>query len=91
MGKLRGRYRAEFSEGSKVQIASEATLNQFFTDWKYHHPLQVEQLPFAGEIAIISKVGFYHGGDELYELVGIPGIWHGTCLSLPDTFEEPAN
>jgi hypothetical protein len=21
-------------------------------------------------------VGFYHGGDELYELASVPGIWH---------------
>ena len=24
--------------------------------------------------------GFYHGGDELYKLKGMPGVWHEQCL-----------
>jgi hypothetical protein len=28
----------------------------------------------------IKSVGFYHGGDVLYEIEGVPGIWHERCL-----------
>jgi hypothetical protein len=27
------------------------------------------------------SVGFYHGGDVLYVLEGIPGVWHESCLT----------
>jgi hypothetical protein len=30
------------------------------------------------------EVGFYHGGDVLYTLDGIPGLWHEQCLVGPD-------
>lgn len=28
-----------------------------------------------------QTVGFYHGGDELYGLEGVPGLWHKQCLT----------
>jgi hypothetical protein len=28
----------------------------------------------------VKDVGFYHGGDELYQVAGIPGTWHEECL-----------
>jgi hypothetical protein len=37
-------------------------------------------LKFADKIAKVKSVGFYHGGDELYELKGVPGTWHEQCL-----------
>jgi hypothetical protein len=49
-------------------------------DWKYHHPVSVEQLAFAGTQGCIRSVSFYHGGDVLYELVDGPGFWHEDCL-----------
>jgi hypothetical protein len=42
--------------------------------------LEPEQLRFADKIAKVKSVGFYHGGDELYELKGVPGMWHEQCL-----------
>ena len=51
--------------------------------WRYHHPLTVEQLAFAARTAVVQKVGFYHGGDVLYELDGIHGMWHEECLVNP--------
>jgi hypothetical protein len=47
---------------------------------KYHHKLRPIQLEFADRIAEVEAVGFYHGGDVLYRLVGIPGTWHERCL-----------
>jgi hypothetical protein len=28
----------------------------------------------------VQEVGFYHGGDVLYQLRGVPGTWHECCL-----------
>jgi hypothetical protein len=85
MGKKKGPYNAEFSEGTIVRIADEGSLKQFLRDWRWHNPLTVEQLQFAGRPAKVRSIGFYHGGDELYELEGIPGVWHEECLRGGDT------
>jgi len=63
-----------------VKIASRPALEQFLRDWKYHNKLQSEQLNYADHLAEVESVGFYHGGDELYKLKGIPGIWHRQYL-----------
>ena len=73
-------YDASYSVGSKVQIASIETLEHFMNTWQYHNPLKPEQLTFAGKSAIVSDVGFYHGGDPLYVLEGVAGVWHEECL-----------
>ena len=52
--------------------------------WKLHDKLRPEQLEFAGRTGKIKSVGFYHGGDELYQVEGIPGIWHEQCLEASD-------
>jgi hypothetical protein len=31
-------------------------------------------------VARIATVAFYHGGEVLYTLENIPGIWHEVCL-----------
>jgi hypothetical protein len=28
----------------------------------------------------VAAIGYYHGGDVLYTLNDIPGIWHEQCL-----------
>jgi hypothetical protein len=80
MGRTRGPYREEFPVGSVVRVAGRAALESFLDGWKFHHPLDPSQLQFAGRRAEVERVSFYHGGDELYELKGIPGIWHEPCL-----------
>jgi hypothetical protein len=80
MGKTKGPYKEEFSKGSAVKIASRSFLEDFLKTWKLHNKLQPEQLDYAGQTAEVESVGFYHGGDELYKLKGIPGIWHEQCL-----------
>jgi hypothetical protein len=42
--------------------------------WKLHNKLQPERLAYAGMIGMVERVGFYRGGDELYEVEGAPGI-----------------
>ena len=74
-------YKAKFPKGTRVQIADREELEQFMVSWKYHHPLQSWQLSFAGQVATIQSVGFYHGGDVIYELSSIPGTWHQVCLT----------
>ena len=80
MGKTRGPYREEFPEGTGVQIVDRAALEAFARNWKLHNPLQPNQLPYAGRAVTVARVGFHHGGDELYELEGVPGVWHEDCL-----------
>jgi len=55
-------------------------LEDFARNWKYHHKLQPEQMKYAGIQATVKSVGFYHGGDQLYVLEYVPGIWHEICL-----------
>ena len=80
MGKSRGAYNAEYPAGSRVRISSRSALEGFMRSWVHHNKLQAEQLDYADRVARVESVGFYHGGDELYKLQGIPGIWHEQCL-----------
>jgi hypothetical protein len=77
-------YKELFPVGSRVKIGSREQLEAFQRTWKYHHPLLAEQLGFAGRDAIVRHVGYYHGGDVLYELNDTPGMWHEQCLSHED-------
>jgi len=73
-------YKADFPVGSSVRIADRESLERFQTTWRFHHPLADEQLGFADREARVEAVGYYHGGDPLYTLSGIPGLWHEQCL-----------
>ena len=73
-------YKAQFGSGSVVQIVNRSALDHFRATWRYHNPLTSEQLEFAGQSATVRKVGYYHGGDVLYELDGVPGTWHEELL-----------
>jgi hypothetical protein len=81
MGKTRGPYEAEYPPGATVRIASRDVLEAFSREWKWHHPLQQDQFRFADQVARVEDVSFYHGGDELYQLEGIPGLWHEENLA----------
>jgi hypothetical protein len=80
MGKINGPYSADYPVGSKVRIKSISMLQEFQRVWKLHNPLKEEQLQYAGCLCEVSKVGYYHGGDELYTLKDIPGLWHCCCI-----------
>jgi hypothetical protein len=73
-------YKEKFTTGSYVRIADYQALYNFQQTWKYHNKLSSEQLEFAGRIVQVEKVGFYHGGDVLYKLRDVPGVWHEQCL-----------
>ncbi len=73
-------YDALYPIGTRVRIADRDVLEQFRASWHYHNPLDDEQLAYADQPATVKKVGFYHGGDVLYELDGIPGTWHEQVL-----------
>jgi hypothetical protein len=72
---------AKFTDGSTVRIAEHDALDNFFRTWRYHHKMQPEQLKYAGQIAVVERSTMYHGGDILYQLVGVPGVWHEQCLA----------
>ena len=81
MGKTKGINKAEFEVGAEVRIADRPFLAGFLEAGQYHNELEPEQLEFAGRTAKVSNVSFFHGGDEIYTLEGIPGVWHEECLS----------
>jgi len=81
VGKTKGLNKAEFEVGSEVRVADRAFLEDFLEAGQYHNELQAEQLEYAGAVAKVKTVEFFHGGDELYTLEGVPGIWHEVCLS----------
>lgn len=73
-------YEEAFPKGTAVRVADRAALEEFARVWKFHHPLEPRQLEYADAAAVVSWVGFYHGGDVLYVLDGLPGTWHEQCL-----------
>ena len=73
-------YEAAFAEGALVRIRGRDVLARFRETWTYHNRLREVQLGYAGRIATVQSVGFYHGGDPLYVLEGAPGVWHEVCL-----------
>jgi hypothetical protein len=75
-------YKENFPVGSKVIIAEAKRLEEFQATWKFHHKLESKQLAFAGWVAEVERVSFYHGGDVLYELRDMPGIWHEQCFDV---------
>lgn len=73
-------YKAEFPIGTRVRIRNEQFLRDFARNWEYHHALDDNQFRFAGVQTTVSAVSFYHGGDVLYQLAEVPGVWHEVCL-----------
>jgi hypothetical protein len=83
-------YKAIFPQGSSVRVISRAALEKFAQEWRNHHKLLPEQMEFAGVTATVKEVSFYHGGDQLYVLENLPGIWNEPCLEPlnPETNHE---
>ena len=73
-------YRERFPVGTRIVIASRERLEEFVRTWRFHHPLSAEQLSYAERAATVREVSFYHGGDVLYTLDGVPGFWHEQCI-----------
>lgn len=73
-------YQEQFSVGDAVRTASHAELLTFMNQWQFHHPLSREQLHYPDHETTVVEVTFYHGGDPLYVLRGLPGVWHEVCL-----------
>jgi len=73
-------YREMYAVGTRVQIAELSDLELFRATWRHHNSLSTDQLKYAGQPATVREVGFYHGGDVLYQLDGAPGTWHESCL-----------
>ncbi len=81
MGKTTGVNNAEFPVGTTVKIANRKFLEDFLEAGQYHNELEPEQLDYADRKTTVAKVEFFTGGDEIYTLEGIPGVWHEECLS----------
>ena len=81
MGRTKGLNKMEFEVGSQVRIADRVFLESLLDAGQYHNELEPEQLEYAGQVARVKQATFFHGGDEIYMLEGIPGVWHEECLS----------
>ena len=81
MGRTKGVNNIEFEVGAEVKIAGRGFLEKFLEEGQYHNELEPEQLEFADRVARVQSVELFHGGDEIYTLEGIPGVWHEECLS----------
>jgi hypothetical protein len=77
-------YEAAYAEGVSVVVLSRQELGVFRDTWRFHHKVEAEQLSFAGSVARVKSIAYYHGGNVLYELEGVPGIWHEQCLRLAE-------
>jgi hypothetical protein len=76
-----GPYAERYPVGSLVEVASLKALTKFMQTWKYHHKLGPGQLRFAGKILKVRSVGYYHGGDPVYQLEGAEEFrWLEPCL-----------
>ena len=73
-------YVQRYKKGSYVRIVDRSALEDFQRSWTLHNKLRLEQLNYGNRVAEVARVGYYHGGDVLYELVGIPSCWHECCL-----------
>jgi hypothetical protein len=73
-------YREAFPVGTTVRVADRSFLEDFRASWKYHHKLGEEQLEHAEKETTVAAVGFYHGGDPVYTLTTVPGLWLEQCL-----------
>jgi hypothetical protein len=73
-------YSEAFPVGTQVRIADCAFLKEFMGTWEYHHKVRPEQLEYAGRLTTVADVGFYHGGDPVYTLADVPGLWLEQCL-----------
>lgn len=71
---------AKYPDGSTVRVATRPKLEDFLHSWKLHNKLQPNQLEFAEHTAKVKRSYMYHGGDILYELEDVPGVWHEQCL-----------
>jgi hypothetical protein len=79
---------AKFLAGSQVRIEPRGVLEEFRKKWTLHNPLSDDQLPFAGVVAAVDRSFMYHGGYVLYELKGIPGVWHEQFLRQATELEK---
>jgi len=73
-------YDERFPVGTTVKIKEREYLQDFLKSWHLHNPLCPEQVSHGGQLDVVKKVGFYHGGDILYELEHSPGTWQEQCL-----------
>jgi hypothetical protein len=78
-------YKEAFPVGTVVRVADRASLEGFMASWRYHHKLQPEQLGYVERAAMVEEVGFYHGGDPVHKLAGIPGLWLEQCLERAES------
>jgi hypothetical protein len=74
-------YHSAFDGGEYVRIVEVEALRRFQQSWKWHNPLQEEQLAYAGKDVRIVGVSYYHGGTPLWMFewkYGFDGMYKAT-------------
>ena len=69
-------HRAAFSIGASVRIKERTELERFARDWTSTNSLTPHQFCDAGVAGVVDSVAFDDGGNPLYTLERIGGIWH---------------
>ena len=54
-------YKENFPVGLRVRIAEMGELENFQRTWQFHHKLESGQLAYAGKLAEVKALSFYHG------------------------------
>jgi hypothetical protein len=70
----------KYTQGSSVRICSLARLQEFLQTGRYRRKIEPQQFAFAGQIAMVKWSGLYEGGGFVYQLDGVPGLWHEQLL-----------
>jgi hypothetical protein len=70
----------KYTEGSRVRICSRARIEEFVRTGRYRRKIEDQQLAFAGQMATVKWSGLYDGGGFVYQLAGVPGLWHEQLL-----------
>jgi hypothetical protein len=73
-------YHEAFRVGEKIRIKSKEYLLNFKKSWKYHNNITNDQIEYGGQEVYVDRIGAYHGGNLLYELKDVPGVWHEQLL-----------
>jgi hypothetical protein len=75
-------YQEQFPKDSIVRVRDRAALESFKKEWRFHNPLSDAQLDYAAKEGRVAAVSYYHGGDVLYTIEAMPGLWHEQCIEL---------
>ena len=70
----------KYTQGSRVRISSRERIEEVLRTGRYRRKVEEQQFAFAGQVATVKWSGLYDGGGFVYQLAGVPGLWHEQLL-----------